>query len=94
MNSTYIIRHENIARRAYQIWEETGRPEGSEEMHWVQAEHELRAQHEGTGDTGVEQVRSVEPPISGHHASEPARHSTSYNHPGVTTDSLHHLRDR
>jgi hypothetical protein len=94
MNSISTISHENIARRAYQIWEEAGRREGNEEIHWAQAERELRAHHETTGDEGIERARSVEPPITGHHPSEHARHSSDYSHPGVTTDSLHHVRDR
>lgn len=32
---------EAIARRAYEIWEEEGRPEGRTEEHWLRAEFEL-----------------------------------------------------
>ncbi|HEU4385165.1 MAG TPA: DUF2934 domain-containing protein [Anaeromyxobacteraceae bacterium] len=32
---------EKIAERAYQIWQENGRPEGQAEDHWFQAEREL-----------------------------------------------------
>jgi hypothetical protein len=35
------IRHEDIAVRAYQIWEAAGRPDGCELQHWLQAEKEL-----------------------------------------------------
>jgi len=94
MNSTSIIGHEHIARRAHQIWEESGRPEDNGETNWLRAERELKAQHEMTGDLGAKPTRSVEPPITGHPQSKHARHSTGYNHPGVTTDSLHHVRDR
>jgi hypothetical protein len=34
---------EQIAARAYEIWEETGCPEGCEQEHWYQAERELLA---------------------------------------------------
>ena len=32
----------DIERRAYQIWEEEGRPDGRAEEHWRQAEEDLR----------------------------------------------------
>ncbi len=32
---------EDIAKRAYEIWEEEGCPTGCEEQHWLQAEEEL-----------------------------------------------------
>lgn len=32
-----------IARRAYQIWESHGRPSGTSEQDWAQAESELRS---------------------------------------------------
>ena len=50
MNLNPSIRRENIARRAYQIWEETGRRDGNEKAHWLQAERELHAQHGKTGE--------------------------------------------
>lgn len=34
--------HDEIARRAYALWEEQGRPEGEHERHWQQAEQQLR----------------------------------------------------
>ena len=34
-------RNERVRRRAYEIWEERGRPEGSHAEHWEQAEREL-----------------------------------------------------
>jgi hypothetical protein len=35
---------QRIRERAYQIWEQEGRPEDRETEHWLQAEREL---HEG-----------------------------------------------
>src|SRR5271165_4201387 len=50
MNMNHSISHKNIARRAHQIWEETGRRDGNETAHWLQAERELRAQRGKTGE--------------------------------------------
>ena len=88
------VSHESIARRAHQIWEDTGRGDGSETENWLQAEKELHARHEKA--VGVDSARGnrVEPPAAGRHAPEKARHSTDNVHPGVTTDSLHHVRNR
>lgn len=35
---------EDIAARAYALWERNGRPEGSAEADWLQAEAELKAE--------------------------------------------------
>ena len=43
--------HEEIARRAYQLWEERGNPAGSHEEDWYRAEHELRHPSDAAGDT-------------------------------------------
>jgi hypothetical protein len=32
---------ETISRRAYELWEQEGRPEGADLRHWLQAEQEL-----------------------------------------------------
>jgi hypothetical protein len=94
MNSTSSINHEKIAHRAYQIWEESGRRDDNEKANWLQAESELHAQHERTNEVDADRGKSVEPPVTGQHAPDRAPHSTNYVHPGVTTDSLHHLRRR
>ncbi len=36
------VPQEKIAARAYQIWQESGRPNGRDQDHWLQAERELR----------------------------------------------------
>jgi hypothetical protein len=41
------ITMEKIAQRAYEKWCERGRPEGSAERDWLEAEAELRAEAEG-----------------------------------------------
>jgi hypothetical protein len=33
--------HERIQRRAYELWESEGRPEGRQHAHWQQAEMEI-----------------------------------------------------
>jgi hypothetical protein len=47
--------HEEIARRAYQLWEERGEPHGSHEEDWYHAEDELRRQRGAPGDTPPQQ---------------------------------------
>jgi hypothetical protein len=40
--------HEQRAReRAYEIWEQSGRPEGKADEHWLQAEAEIAAEEQG-----------------------------------------------
>ena len=36
--------HEQIARRAFEIWCGKGRPAGTEEQNWLEAERALRAE--------------------------------------------------
>jgi hypothetical protein len=38
-------KYEDIAERAYQIWEDEGQPHGKDEEHWQRAEEELRRWH-------------------------------------------------
>ena len=40
-NRTTASREETIARRAYELWEQAGRPQGQSAAHWYQAEAEL-----------------------------------------------------
>ncbi|NEI73210.1 DUF2934 domain-containing protein [Rhizobium lusitanum] len=39
-------KHEQIRRRAYEIWEDEGRPEGAAMRHWMQASDELEEDNE------------------------------------------------
>ena len=34
--------HDEISRRAKELWEQEGRPDGRSEEHWLRAENELR----------------------------------------------------
>jgi hypothetical protein len=45
-------REDVIRRRAYEIWEDEGRPEGLHQEHWGRAERELNGSHadENIGD--------------------------------------------
>jgi hypothetical protein len=60
---------EQIAQRAYEIWEQTGRPDGQSSAHWFQAEAELAmrapaaksAAQPLTQSAAARPVRRVEP---------------------------------
>jgi hypothetical protein len=43
-------RESRIRDRAHEIWEELGRPEGQEQVHWLQAEAELELDGEASSD--------------------------------------------
>lgn len=40
--------HSRIASRAYDLWQDRGRPEGSAEEDWFEAERELESHETGT----------------------------------------------
>lgn len=44
--------HEDIERRAFQLWQERGCPVGSPEVDWAQAEDELSASVGSAGEAG------------------------------------------
>ena len=41
-NSNFLLDHSSIAKRAWEIWQREGCPEGRDLEHWLQAEKELR----------------------------------------------------
>jgi hypothetical protein len=43
---------ERIRRRAHEIWEREGRPEGRHEEHWTQARQEIEAEGGGSPSPG------------------------------------------
>jgi len=50
-NSTFFSTGSDaIARRAYDLWENEGRPEGCNLRHWLQAESELGTRRPGNDD--------------------------------------------
>jgi hypothetical protein len=38
--------YDDIAKRAYELWEKAGKPEGQETEQWLQAENEIMRQRE------------------------------------------------
>ena len=42
-SSNSVVGADAISRRAYELWEQEGRPEGNDMRHWFQAERELSA---------------------------------------------------
>jgi hypothetical protein len=46
--STVKVPHEKIAMRAYEKWVKRGRPQGSAEQDWMEAENELKAEYART----------------------------------------------
>jgi hypothetical protein len=61
---------EEISRRAYEIWESEGRPEGCDLRHWLQAEQELSAHHARNGQEtsrpgDYRQSRDTDQPLQG-----------------------------
>lgn len=68
-------RSELIRRRAYQMWEEQGRPEGLDADHWYAAEQELAedAGNEGEGSqTGAERQPQHHPVCQSGNAAQTA----------------------
>ena len=62
-------KHDQIAARAYQIWETSGRPAGSELRHWLQAEEEL--------SQGSSEVEGRRPERKEHEHAKPATNKRS-----------------
>jgi hypothetical protein len=52
-----MTNYDEIAIRAYELWEKAGKPEGEETEHWLQAEHEIMEKSESKGAG----KRSMEP---------------------------------
>jgi hypothetical protein len=97
MNTPTSPSHDSIARRAHQLWEAAGRPDGLDLGHWLEAEREereLNDQHSRTGEAAGAGRSWPKTPASGQRKPDRAPHSANYAHPGVTTDSLHHQRAR
>lgn len=56
------IPHEEIARRAEQLWHERGQPTGSDDAIWLQAESELQGKAESRPVAGTESRPYVDEP--------------------------------
>ena len=46
-SSSSTVAPDVISRRAYELWENEGRPEGCDMRHWLQAEQELGQSRDG-----------------------------------------------
>jgi hypothetical protein len=53
---------ERIRRRAYDIWEREGRPEGRQEGHWAQACREIATEEDGVGVVAPSSTVDQDPP--------------------------------
>jgi hypothetical protein len=53
--------HEQITRRAYEIFIERGRPEGRDLEHWLEAEKQLRAKGQTKVQTSAAPVAAASP---------------------------------
>ena len=53
------ITYEQIAKRAFEIWQNEGEPEGREQEHWLRAESELRK--EGSKSQKGKNISSKDP---------------------------------
>jgi hypothetical protein len=60
---------ERVRRRAYEIWERSGRPDGLTELHWLQAKEEI-AIEDGQRDTLLPNPAAVEEEASRHEPVE------------------------
>jgi len=55
------ISHESIARRAYEIWQSEGCPDGRAMEHWLRAVSELKKQSNRVESTVAEREEQREP---------------------------------
>jgi hypothetical protein len=70
-------RHEDIALRAYLIWEKAGRPNGCDWEHWITAEQELAGEAGGMpasamGGRSVASTAASQTPMSAKPPAKPA----------------------
>jgi hypothetical protein len=59
MSHVMTVTYEEIAKRAFKIWQQQGQPEGREQEHWLQAEAELRK--EGLKSQKGKKISSKDP---------------------------------
>jgi hypothetical protein len=87
-------RARRIRERAHRLWEQEGRPEGREALHWHEAERQLVAEEEGTTTTttwrpqGPDDVSigasSASPPADPLRNPEPIPPNEDPEYPAVT----------
>lgn len=61
---------ERIRRRAHEIWEREGCPEGRQDAHWEQARRELEGEEESAAPAALD-ATAAEPPAPGPTAPAP-----------------------
>ena len=58
-NTTTQFNNDEIAQRAYQIFEREGRMDGRDMEHWLQAERELRSERERSSGANPENAQNA-----------------------------------
>ena len=72
------ISAEAISNRAYELWQNEGCPEGSDQRHWYQAEQELRGTVERNGDCAAKPSSNSDvTPLKGTRAGAAAESSAA-----------------
>ena len=66
----HVLDHEDIARLAYQLWEERGHPVGSSEIDWFRAEQELQARLETAEPVGDRRAIDASPRLRRHRRAD------------------------
>lgn len=61
MNTQSSLNQQDISNRAREIWEQSGRPEGRELEHWLQAERELAQAAASAASPTRGKMRSMTP---------------------------------
>lgn len=85
-STTFGAPADEISRRAYELWENEGRPEGSDLRHWLQAEQELSARKSGRSpessqpaDYGQSRDTGTDQPLQGTRSSGVQRNGQGQN---------------
>ncbi len=61
---TRNVSQDQIAARAYHIWQRAGCPAGKEQDHWLQAERELQTEKQPQRSNPVSTGRPLEPAVA------------------------------
>ncbi|WEF23050.1 DUF2934 domain-containing protein [Paracoccus sp. S3-43] len=80
---------ERIKRRAHEIWESEGRPEGRDAEHWSRAEEELRTQTDGESQGGDDS----QPELAQTEAAEKPRRAPRKSAKPAQADPTPYLND-
>ncbi len=87
------ILHDRIKQRAYEIWEQEGRPEGREQHHWDRAAKEVLGGPPSEGEHphhATKGVNPVAPPLKG---EQPGASSSLGGTPGDLSTGPGRARD-